>query len=161
MERCRSLGHFARALVLAVSLTAFAPPNAPAHDDDLGRSSPQSSPSSGDRTLDGTWRLIAPESGDGRGQYKTIGGGRFIWYAVVDGRIVDSAGGRMRHHDGHYIEWIDFSGTATFDWMVGGTGRFTVDLHDGRWRHRGTIDGPQAGTSARVDEVWERVLPGR
>ena len=40
-------------------------------------------------------------------------------------------------------------------WMVGGRGKFDVDLEGARWRHRGVVESGEHRTE--VDEVWERM----
>jgi hypothetical protein len=157
MRSSRSTGRSARFLVVALILATFLPALASAHDDDLVPSIRRGVEASGEGTLDGTWRLVSPPLGGGREEYKTIGGGRFIWYVVVDGRIVGSAGGRASRHGKHYVERIDFVGSDEVRWMVGGTGHFTVGRRHRRWLHRGTVMAADGGMSAGVEEEWERV----
>ena len=157
MERFRPGGPSARQaralLVLALLFAALAPARSRAHDDDLGAAA--SGPARG--VLEGTWRLVSPPLDGGREQFKTIAGGRFIWYVVAHDRVVSSAGGRMSWHDGAYVERIDYSGTEEMDWLVGGSGHFTADLRGDRWRHRGAVTAADGARSAPVDEEWERV----
>jgi hypothetical protein len=159
MKHRRSIGRFARVLSGALTLAllvALAPGRSTAHDDDLGLGRARGGLSRAG-TLDGTWRLVAPPLGEGREQYKTIAGGHFIWYVVADGRLVGSAGGRMSYRDGVYIERIDFAGTDEMEWMVGGTGRFTVDRRGDSWHHLGVVTAADHKMNATVDEEWIRM----
>jgi hypothetical protein len=157
MERPRSAGRSARlaACVLApiapiALIAALVPAPAAAHDDDLGGGALRAA------SLDGTWRLVAPALEGGRRQYKSIGGGRFIWYVVDGGELVASAGGRVSLHDGIYVERIEFAAGGAHAWMVGGVGRFEVELGGSVWRHRGVVTSEDEGRSAGVDELWVR-----
>lgn len=155
MQRFRPGGLFARLPVVALTLGLLAasstlvPTRCAAHDD-LGLDTPRMA------SLDGTWRLVSPPLDGGRTEYKTIAGGRFIWYVVADGRLVGSAGGRMSYRDGVYLERIEFSATDELGWMVGAVGRFTVLREGDRWHHRGRVTAADHGMSARVDEHWVR-----
>lgn len=154
MRRPLPAGRFARLSALALALgllAALAPTRSAAHDDDLGLDAPRSAP------LEGTWRLVSPPLGEGREEYKTIGGGRFIWYVVQDGRLVGSAGGRMSFGDGTYVERIEFTATPEIGWMVGGTGRFTAERRGDRWHHLGVVSSADHSMRARVDEHWVRL----
>lgn len=156
MKRLGPGGRFARLSAITLTLgllaasSALAPARCAAHDDDLGLDTPRTA------SLEGTWRLVSPPLGDGRKEYKTIAGGRFIWYVVADGRLVGSAGGRMSYRDGVYIERIEFSATDELGWMVGAVGRFTVVRDGDRWHHRGGVTAADHGMRARVDEHWVR-----
>lgn len=152
MERPRPGGRFARPaafMLIAGLLASLAPARLAAHDEDLGRPSLSS--------LDGTWRLVSPSLGGGREEYKTIAGGRFIWYVVDGGRVVNSAGGRMSCGNGTYLERIEFSGADATDWMVGGVGRFSAERRGDGWHHVGTVTAGDGGMTASVDEHWVRL----
>ena len=154
MKRPRPRGHLARlaaGALIAGLLASLAPARLAAPDDDLGRHAPSLS------SLDGTWRLVSPPLGGGREEYKTIAGGRFIWYVVDGGKLVNSAGGRMSFGDGTYLERIEFSGTEETDWMVGGVGRFTAGRRGDAWHHVGTVTAGDGGMIASVDEQWVRL----
>jgi hypothetical protein len=154
MERPRPGRRFARlaaGVLLAGLLAPLAPTRTAAHDDDLARHA--SNPSS----LDGTWRLVSPPPGNGRKEYKTIAGGRFIWYVVDGGRVVNAVGGRMSYREGRYSEWIEFSAADPTAWMVGGVGRFRVERRGDGWRHVGTVTAAEGERTASVDERWMRL----
>lgn len=136
-------------LGLLVLLALSAPASSFAHDDDLGLGGGRGGP------FDGTWRLVAPRLGPGEEEFKTIGDGRFTWYVVRDGRILQSAAGRASVRAGRYEERIDCVQTEDYAWMVGAVGTFEAERDRHTWHHRGRVVGN--GRDIPVDETWERV----
>jgi len=108
--------------------------------------------------LVGSWRLVAPERTDGCGTFEAIKNvtdthfafGHQTWEGPFSG------GGTWEMDGDSYVEHVEWH---SLDVLVGESITFTCRVEGDLWYHAAdcTVDGERF----RIDEVWERVKPGK
>jgi len=114
--------------------------------------------------LDGAWQQIEQKNGNAQEYQKLpeglvmtiyVTGGRFVWTAVKDGKIVAAAGGRYTVEKDKYTESIEYiHGDGIPETFVGSSFDFTWKVEGNTWYKVGVIK--VNGQDYKIDEKWER-----
>jgi hypothetical protein len=113
--------------------------------------------------LEGTWKQLEQKNGDsqtyqkqpeGTEMLKFVGGGRFIWVVVKDGKIQSSLGGKYTVDKDKYTEKIEYATGDGQDGFVGQSFDFTWKIDGDKWLHVGAIK--INNQDVKIDEKWER-----
>jgi hypothetical protein len=115
--------------------------------------------------LVGTWRQVSQKV-DGYDRslpqtyptYKHITPAGFIWLShdIITGTIIRTAGGTYTLKGNIYTEKIEYGMGNDFQVIKKTEPSFTAVVKGDKWYHKGQLANGQT-----IDEVWERVLPGK